>query len=342
MTPRFEIRAATPSDQDGLLRLAKYLDSVNLPDDPVAIEKTLATSEASFSGQIGDPRRREYVFVLWDRDEGRPIGTSMIVGQLGRRDAPYTFFDVRTEERYSSTLDRHFTHTILDIGYSYNGPTEIGGLVMDPKYRRSRHKLGMQISYVRFLWIAMHEENFQNYLLAELLPPLEPDGTSHLWEAVGRKFTGLTYREADRMTSRNKEFIRGLFPDAEIYATLLPQDAQDVIGKVGPQTRGVEKLLRRIGFEYAHRVDPFDGGPHFIARRNEVTLVERSRAARLSDAEPGQGAGRALLGMEYDRSPWFRVMACPVEVVEGGEVRVPAEVRAELGAGEAAWILPLD
>ena len=52
-----------------------------------------------------------------------------------------------------------------------------------------------------------------------------------------------------------------------------------MIGKVGAQTRGVEKLLRRIGFRYADRVDPFDGGPHFTARMEEIALVAR-RAVR--------------------------------------------------------------
>jgi arginine N-succinyltransferase len=348
------------SDRDDLLELAGHLDSVNLPNDPDAIEPIIATSEASFSGEIGDPRRRQYLFVLYDRQERQAVGTSMIVAQLGRRDAPYTYFDVRRDERYSTTLDRHFVHTVLDIGYSYNGPTEIGGLVMHPGYRRSPGKLGMQISYVRFLWMAMHPAHFQETILAELLPPLEPDGTSHLWEAVGRQFTGLSYRAADRMTSKNKEFIRSLFPDGEIYASLLPEAAQSVIGQVGPQTKGVEKLLRRIGFRYAHRVDPFDGGPHFTAQREDISLLQRSRPAHL-EATPRLSAERppqALIGVEYDRPPWFRAVAVPCELTrraagpaapahaEAGAntaaARIPREALERLGSGERCWVLPLD
>ena len=99
-------------------------------------------------------------------------------------------------------------------------------------------RLGQLISYVRFLYIRMHRDWFRDELLAELLPPLEPDGTSHLWDALGRKFTEMTYAEADRLSKKNKEFIKGLFPEGAIYASLLPQEAQDVIGKVGAQTRG--------------------------------------------------------------------------------------------------------
>ena len=92
----------------------------------------------------------------------------------------------------------------------------------------------------------------------------------------------MTYAEADRASKKNKEFIKGLFPEGAIYATLLPQNAQDVIGKVGVQTKGVEKMLRRIGFSYAYRVDPFDGGPHFVAPTDDVLLVQRTHQASVT------------------------------------------------------------
>src|SRR6202012_2622853 len=262
MPGAYEIRAAVASDEDQLLEVAHHLNTVNLPADREDIRGILDLSQKSFSGAIKDPRRREHVFVLRDLDADRIVGTSMIIGQLGRRDAPYVYVDVFEEERYSATLDRHFRHVVLKIGYSYSGPTEIGGLIVNPIYRSKPERLGLLVSYVRFLYVAMHRDWFRDELLAELLPPLEPDGTSHLWNALGRKFTEMTYAEADRLSKKNKEFVKGLFPEGPIYASLLPDNAQSVIGKVGAQTRGVEKLLTRIGFHYAFRVDPFDGGPH--------------------------------------------------------------------------------
>ncbi len=342
MAPRYVIRAATMRDREELLTLARHLNTVNLPDDPAAVDELLQHSERSFSGAIGDPRRRKYVFVLRDEAAGAAVGTSMIVGQLGRRDAPYIFFDVRTEERYSTTLDRHFVHTILEIGYSYDGPTEIGGLVVHPDHRRSPERLGMLISYVRFLFIAMHRAEMRDEVLAELLPPLEPDGTSHLWEAVGRRFTGLSYREADRLSARNKEFIRGLFPDGPIYATLLSERARRVIGQVGPQTRGVEKMLRRIGFRYAHRVDPFDGGPHFVAPTDEITLVQGSAPCDLRDGAVDDGAARHLVAGRFDGPPHFLAYAVPARWDEArAGLTVPSEVLEHLSNAEAVWALPL-
>jgi arginine N-succinyltransferase len=303
---RYEIRAATAEHLVDLCELARHLNTVNLPDDPVAIKELLDTSERSFSGEIRDPKKREYVFVLWDLEQERAIGTSMIIAQLGRRGVPYIYLEVRSEEKYSATLDRHFVHRVLTTRYSYDGPTEIGGLVMHPDCRRSPERLGSLISYVRFLFIAMRRTDFRDQLLAELLPPLEADGTSHLWEAYGRRFTGLSYREADQLSKRNKEFIRGLFP-GEIYATLLSEDAQRVIGEVGADTGGVEKMLRRVGFEYAERVDPFDGGPHFICNTDRVSLI---RAARELPAVVGLSLGteRALLAASYPNRPYFRAL----------------------------------
>ncbi|HSN99526.1 MAG TPA: arginine N-succinyltransferase [Candidatus Nanopelagicales bacterium] len=326
----YEIRAAVPGDEDQLLYVARHLNSVNLPNDREAINEIVDMSFRSFNGSITNPRLRQYVFVLVDHGEGTPkggtiIGTSMIIAQLGRREAPYIYFDVLDEERYSATIDKHFHHTVLRIGYSYNGPTEIGGLVLMPTYRQRTEKLGTMISYVRFLYLAAHHDLFQEEILAELLPPLEPDGTSYLWEALGRKFTDMDYLDADKLSKKNKEFIRGLFPEGTIYATLLREDAQRVIGKTGAQTRGVEKLLRRIGFRYAHRVDPFDGGPHYTARMDEITLVQETRRTRADRPfTPGAHERRALLAVERPDAPFFRAVLAPFRD-EGGRGIAVAE-----------------
>jgi arginine N-succinyltransferase len=342
---RYEIRGAVPSDHGELLRLARHLNSVNLPDEPGHIARLLEASEKSFLGLIENPRRRKYVFLIRDLERGEAVGTSTIVAQLGRRDAPYIYLDVSTEEKYSSSTDLHFHHQVLRIGFSYDGPTELGGLVVHPDHRRASEKLGLLISYVRFLFIAAHRELFKDELLAELMPPLEPDGTSHLWEAFGRRFTGMSYAEADLRSSEDKTFIRDLFPRGEVYASLLAKDAQDVIGKVGSQTRGVERMLRRIGFRYAERIDPFDGGPHFVANADEVSLIRQthslSYAGTLDELQTATGP-RALVARELKAAPYFRAVACPISEA-GSQLRLPEGFAEVLGAsvGETLRVLPL-
>jgi arginine N-succinyltransferase len=340
---RYEVRSALVSDEDQLFRLAGFLNTVNLPNDREHIRRLLMHSERSFRGEI-ERNHRKFVFLLRDLADDSAVGTSMIVAQLGRRDAPYIYLDVTSEEKYSHAVDKHFLHTVLKIGFSYDGPTEIGGLVVHPEHRRARDRLGLLISYVRFLYIAMHRELFRDELLAELLPPLEADGTSHLWEALGRHFTNMSYAEADLLSSTDKTFIRDLFPSGDIYATLLSQDAQAVIGKVGAQTRGVEKMLRRVGFRYAERIDPFDGGPHFVAPIDEVSLVRETRERRLCHLrEPTAGSPRALVGKDYPRPPYFRAIAATVELGADDALTISEEVSARLEAevGERLTVLPL-
>jgi arginine N-succinyltransferase len=197
------------------------------------------------------------------------------------------------------------------------------------------------ISYVRFLFLAMRRGDFRDEVVAELLPPLGAGGTSALWEAVGRRFTGLDYRTADRLSKRNKEFIAGLFPD-DIPATLLSPDARAVIGEVGPDSRGVEAMLRRVGFHYAKRVDPFDGGPHFLAETDAISLLRAARPRPLEAAGgiPGAQADPGLLAIDRPEPPYF--LAVPA-LIAGGSARNLGGAPPDLGVtvGDSVWSMPV-
>jgi arginine N-succinyltransferase len=344
----FLIRDVREADLEGLAEVAGYLDSVNLPADRDRLRELIAISVASF-GARRDVAERRFVFVLEDVDAtgGRVLGTSTIFAQHGSRRAPHVYFDVLEEERYSSTLDKHVVHQILRIGYNYKGLTEIGGLVLRPELRRHPFQLGKLLSYVRFLYLALHRPIFRDEVVSELMPPLEPDGTSLLWESLGRKFTGLSYQAADRLSHENKEFIRALFPEEPIYASLLAPEVQAVIGQVGPATRGVEKMLRQVGFEYAHRIDPFDGGPHFHARIDElppvkavrrvmvVAAAEAAAAAVTAVAPPSflaAAEGQSGAGGEVPAAGWFR--ALPVSTAPAGGNLALSEAERRLLAVE--------
>jgi arginine N-succinyltransferase len=337
----FRIRQSYREDVEQVLAVAEHLDTVNLPADRRHIEGILDRSERSFAAEV-PVAERELLFVLEDLAQRRIIGTSMIYAQHGTRRAPHIFFRVENDERYSVTLDRHFVHQTLRIGYNYDGPTEIGGLILLPEYRRTSEALGKTLSYVRFLFIRMHRPLFRDKVLSELLPPLEPDGQSKLWEALGRKFTGLTYQEADLLSKDNKEFIHALFPDDPIHTELLPDDVRTMIGQVGPETKAVEAMLRRIGFEYAGQIDPFDGGPHFAARTDEITLVRDAREAviRTVDAAEGERPWAVLAAELEGQRPTFRAIGARVTPLDGGELGIADEARRRLGVedGQKVWL----
>jgi len=346
----YVIRDAQKSDLDELQKLARELDTVNLPDDEKALSALIDRSIRSFDGRVRNPFDREYLFVLEEARSGRLAGTSLIIAQHGTRDAPHIYFDVYEKEHYSQSLNKHFRHRVLSIGYNFDGPTEIGGLVVAPRYR-GQDKPGKQLSYVRFLQVGMHPGRFRDRVLVELLPRLEEDGRSPLWEALGRKFTGLNYQEADRLSRKNKEFIQQLFPPGEIYATLFTQKIQESIGEVGPETEGARSILTRIGFRYDERIDPFDGGPHYSAATREIDPIRRFRRGKLApqplaeDAEPRPGVvEERLVAVERGEGRnRFRAVRAMCRFSDAS-IAVPAEVRELLraNAGDRLHTIPFD
>jgi arginine N-succinyltransferase len=338
------LRDAQRSDLPGLAALAAELDSVNLPDDPRALGQIVDRSIRSFSGRIHDPLERAYVFVAEAPRGGRLIGTSMVIAKHGTRESPCTFFAVSEKEHYSSTLDRHFRHPLLSLGYHFDGPTEIGGLVVRPGARRGAEKAGKQLSFVRFLYLAMHPERFRQTVLAELMGPLTPDGKSAFWEAFGRGFTGLDYQEADKLSRENKEFIQQLFPPFDVYASLLAPAARRAIGAVGLKARPVQAMLTRIGFRYVHRIDPFDGGPHYEAPLASISLVKAYRTAALEAGTLRGEAPERLVARTLPRGPnRFRAVRTPARL-EAGRLTLPAGAVRLLGArpGETLHLIPFD
>jgi arginine N-succinyltransferase len=338
------LRDVNRGDLEGLRSLAAELNSVNLPNDARALAGILDRSSRSFAGRVRNPLERSYVFVLEDPRGGRLLGTSMIIAQHGTYDSPCTFFDVSEREHYSSTIDRHFRHKVLSIGYHFDGPTEIGGLVVHPEDRGGEAKPGKQLAYVRFLYLAMHRDRFRERVLAELMPPLLEDGKSLFWESCGKRFTGLDYQEADKRSRENKEFIQQLFPPGDIYATLFPPRVQRLLGAVGEETLGVKHLLEKAGFQYAGRIDPFDGGPHYEARVADLTLVRAYRRLRLADGEPGRSGEEKLVAAERaeGRSRFRAVRA--FARVDGDDVLLPAEARELLGVarGDRVHVVPFE
>jgi arginine N-succinyltransferase len=188
----------------------------------------------------------------------------------------------------------------------------------------------------------MHRPLFRDNVLSELLPPLEPDGTSKLWEALGRKFTGLSYQEADLLSKDNKEFIHALFPDDPIHTELLPEDVQKLIGQVGPETRGVEAMLKRIGFTYAGQIDPFDGGPHFTAKTDEIAIVRDAVELAVRTVHNADGERPwAVLAVETPGTrPQFRAIAARVIPMEGQVVGITEDARQRLAVedGQRVWL----
>lgn len=318
----FLIRNAREDDLDSLMELAANLNSVNFPHQAPALKEQLALSQESFSGKIKGKTEGHYIFLAEDLTSSEILGASMIFARHGSPLAPHYYFQVFQQERYSHTLKKGFTHRILRLASDEDGPTELGGLIIHPRARG--RGLGRSLSYIRLMYIGLHRQYFKEQILAELLPPLTDDGKSLLWEAYGNKFTALTYKEADYLSRKNKEFIAALFPKHDIYSCLFPPEVQEVIGEIGKDTISVKVMLEEAGFRYLDRIDPFDGGPHFGASVDEIKPI---REIKMLKAERGEGDHptnrRALVAVEKDSN--FRAAVTPLQM-EDGKIFIDSEL----------------
>ncbi len=269
------LRELKIDDLDTLERFSQIPGFINLPNDRDLLKEKILRSTASFTDRITNKNDAKYIFAAQDLESGRVVGTSMIAARHGSEESPHFYFEVGSEQKFSTTINTGFIHGTLKLKYDTDGPSEIGGLVIDPEIRNSDARVGRQISFVRFLFLGLHRARFKRKIIAELLPPLNIKGLSPLWEAVGRRFTNMDYWEADHLCQKSKEFIFSLFPSGKIYTTFLSAEARSAIGKVGRETEPVLHMLNKIGFVYKNQVDPFDGGPHLWANVEDLMPVKK-------------------------------------------------------------------
>ncbi|MGE3974020.1 MAG: arginine N-succinyltransferase [Bdellovibrionales bacterium] len=312
----FLIRSVDEKDVGQLVHLAKQFALLNMPPDETILKAKIKRSVKSFAGEL-DKADAEYLFVIEDTETKKVVASSLILAKHGTPEVPHNYFKVMKKERFSQDLGVGFIHTILRYCQNVDGPTEIGGLLVDAGYRRRPEKLGKQISLVRFIFMGLCPEKFESQILCELTPPLTKEGRSEFWESLGRRFTGLPYQEADKLSQVNKEFIQTLFPEEDIYLTLLDSKARLVLGRVGESTMPAKHLLESIGFKYLNEVDPFDGGPHYGAALKDVSVVRRGKRLKVSEKDPESLNELGLVGVY--REAQFRGLQTAA-MIQGQEI----------------------
>lgn len=321
----FIIRAVTSDDIGQLTDLAKQFNLLNLPGDKKIITEKVRRSEASFAGDL-PKEKSEYLFVLEDTEENLVMGSSLILAKHGSDDVPHCYFKILKRDHFSQDLGLGFIHQVLRFQLDTDGPTEIGGLLVDKSYRRRPERLGKQISLSRFVFMGLYPERFEKRVLCELTPPLTEEGRSEFWEALGRRFTGLPYQEADALSQMNKEFIESLFPEEDIYLCLLDSKARLVLGRVGESTKPAQHLLESICFEYLDEVDPFDGGPHYGANVEDILPVKMGKKLRVAEIKDAQFKNQGLVGLGLEN---FKCMYTAYEIRDG-VVALPTKTRDTL------------
>lgn len=292
---------------------------------------------------LSSARSDIFMFVLEDTEGGACLGTSQVLAHMGGPGNPNLSFKLSKKEFFSRSLQFGATHIVANLYLDESGPSELGGLILQPSFRNHKAKLGRLLSLVRFHFIALHRELFSDRLIAELMAPISPDGQNLLWEYLGRRFINLTYAEADRFCQYSREFMLSLLPREEIYLTLLPPEARSVIGEVGPETLPARRMLEKIGFRYKDFVDPFDGGPHLEAATGEIKMVRDTRSLELGEPITAAAATRRGIVSRLDPDGDFRAAHADFHV-SGGAVLLPRETMSLLGveSGVNLGVTPME
>lgn len=340
----FIIRPAQPKDLPTLMKLARMVHFINLPADSDLLAGKVRKSLASFAGKAKSERDRQFMFVLEDLETENVIGTSAVISAISWPGFPHVFLKVGRREFVSKDLATGQVHMTLQFGMDETSPSEMGGLILAPGYRGHKEKLGALLSLVRFHFIGLHRAWFSDRIIAEMMGTVTPDSHTLLWEYLGRRFINLSYKEADLFSARSKEFMLSLFPREEIFVSLLPPEARNLIGRVGEETAPAMAMLERQGFRETGHVDPFDGGPYLEAQRDEIPLVRSTSVRTLGPAlasAAGTASGAAIVSHEHKDD--FRAVRTHY-ALDGATLSIPLEAMQALGvkAGAKVGFTPSD
>ena len=333
----FRIRAARTSDLRAFYNLAKLTGGgfTNLPAEKATLESKLEQSAAGFGREGDTPGDDLYVFMLENVATRQIRGTCQVFGAVGTRHPFYSYL-ISTLTQKSAELGKTFRNQFLNLTTDLEGASEVGGLFLHPHERAGG--FGMLLARSRYLFIKAHRERFGETVLAELRGVMDEAGNAPFWDALGGRFFGMTFPEADEFNAvHGTQFIADLFPKTPIYVSMLPESARAVIGQPHPTGRAALKMLETEGFVWDSYIDVFDGGPTVSARTDEIRTIRECGKAIL--AEESSEYGKTMLIASGQLADF---VACYGKVADCGEgkVSIDAEARSMLGVkpGATLWL----
>ena len=332
----YRIRAARPSDLRAFYDLAKLTGGgfTNLPAERATLEAKLARSEDGFSREGETPADDLYVFMLENIETGSIRGTCQIFGAVGT-DRPFFSYLISTLTVKSEELGRIFRNQTLNLTTDLEGSSEVGGLFLHPQERAGG--LGMLLARSRYLFIKQHRPRFGDTVLAELRGVMDQSGNSPFWDAIGGRFFGMSFPEADEFNAvHGTQFIADLFPKTPVYVGMLAESARAVMGQPHPTGRAALKMLENEGFDWDGYIDIFDGGPTVTARTDKIKTVIEADWSRVAGTHDNGGATMMLAaGVKQE----FCACYGQVAKTDNGELLIDGKALDMLGIGPGDRVL---
>ena len=286
----------------------------------------------SFASPDDASGEETYLFVLEDRAVNRLVGCSGIAASAGFFDRFYSYrneFVVHASAALGVSQRMHTLHLCHDL----TGTTLLTSFYLDPGYEDG--PAAQLLSRARLLFILAHAGRFSERIAAESPGITDADGQSPFWDAVGRRFFGMDYPQAEAVIGgRSKAVIADLMPPSPVYVALLPEAAQWALGQLHPVGELPFSVLQDEGFDTDTYVDIFDGGPTVAAPLASLRSVRHART--LTVQPDGQGPRRPHLVVRPARQAFAAVLA------DVGDTLGPADVPALAPApGETLLVTPL-
>jgi arginine N-succinyltransferase len=290
------LRPVVRDDHVQLMELAMLagFGMTSLPQSEEVMGLKIENAVNSFAGSPPRPDEHSFLFVLEDAGEGRIVGSTGIVAHVGLSN-PFYSYKLSTLVQASSDLGLYSRQKVLHMVNDFTGATEIGSLFLHERYRR--HGLGRFVSRARFLMMAEFPELFSETVISEIRGMQDENGNSPFYNNLARHFFQIPFQRADYINAtRGNQFISDLMPRYPIYVTLLPEAAQEVIGKALPSSEPAARILIEEGFYHEDYVDVFDAGPTLQAERTRIATVCGSKRAEVTAVEPVPSGKRFMVG----------------------------------------------
>jgi arginine N-succinyltransferase len=289
------LRPVEQTDLPQLQQLARdsLVGVTSLPDDSERLREKIAGSCASFASAAEANGPENYFFVLEDLDDQRLVGCSEILATAGF-DEP--FYSLRNRHFTSASRELNIEHGVpaLSLCHDLNDHTLLRGFHIDANLVRT--PFSELLSRARLLFIAAHAPRFAEAVITEIVGYSDEAGNSPFWDALGKHFFDLPYAEAERLCGlQSRTFLAELMPQYPIYVPMLPQAAQDCIGRIHPDGQEAFDILEREGFETNSYIDLFDAGPTLYARTSNIRSIARSQTATVQQRPQIDARGRYLL-----------------------------------------------
>jgi arginine N-succinyltransferase len=330
------LRPVQLSDLPQLQRLARdsLVGVTSLPDDSERLRDKILDSCTSFEQNVHSPGPESYCFVLEDLTTRCLVGCSEILAIAGYSEP---FYSLRNRHFNSASRELNIEHDVpaLSVCQDLNGHTLLRGFHIEAALQRTA--FSELLSRARLLFIAAHARRFSDGVITEIVGYSNDEGHSPFWDAVGKHFFDLPYVEAERLCGlESRTFLAELMPHYPIYVPMLPQVAQDCIGRIHPDGQEAFDILEREGFETNSYIDLFDGGPTLFARTAGIRSIAGSHTASVRPGADIDARGRYLVS--NDSLENYRAIVAELDVIVGQPVTLDASMCAALKVSEGSPI----